>query len=247
MDLSQKIMRATDRLLAVTLVMLVLGSAMAFGGAVWWYPPVVVGLTFLMVAIRLVQFLLQGRMPLLKSPLTFLGLLVLTLGTVQLLPMPAGLARRVSPVAHEVYSSGTWSRLVLADDPEALLPSPASVRSPATLDRAATLRWLVGAAVCLGVFWTVSHYVNRLNRLYWVWGSVAAGFLLNAALGIVQIGGHAEGLYGFVLPGRGAAWAPTLDDLLESPAPPPCVAWRVTRERIGPPSTRSRWLPIARS
>jgi hypothetical protein len=219
MDLRQKIMIATDRLLAATLVVLVLGSVMAFGGAVWWYLPAVVALTFLMVAVRLVQFLLQGRMPLLKSPLTFLWLLVLALGMVQSLPLPARLARRVSPVSHEVYSSGTWSRLVLADDPEAVLPTPASVRSPATLDRAATLHWLVGAAVCLGIFWTVSHYVDRLNRLYWVWGSVAAGFLLNAALGVVQLSGQADGLFGFVLPGRGSVWAPTLDDLLESPAP----------------------------
>ena len=114
-------------------------------------------------------------MPLLKSPLTFLGLLVLALGMVQLLPLPAALARRISPVAQEVYSPGTWSRLVLADDPEAVFRRRPQVRSPATLDRAATLRWLVGAAVCLGIFWTVSHYVDRLGRLYWVWGSVAAG------------------------------------------------------------------------
>ncbi|MGP0069554.1 MAG: O-antigen ligase domain-containing protein, partial [Isosphaeraceae bacterium] len=189
MDLRQKIMKATDRLLAATLVLLVLGSVLAFGGAVWWFPPAVVAMTFAMVVLRLVQVLLQGRMPLLKSPLTFLGILVLLLGMVQLLPLPAGLAGRISPVAHEVYATGTWSRLVLADDPDAKLPPPASVRSPATLDRAATLRWLVGAAVCLGIFWTVSHHVDRLNRLYWVWGSIAAAFLLNAAVGVVQISG----------------------------------------------------------
>ena len=119
MDLRQKIMAATDRVLAAALVVLVLGSVLAFGGAVWWFPPAVVGLTFLMVAVGSCSVLVQGRMPLLKSPLTLLGLLALALGMVQLLPLPAGLARRVSPVAHEVYSSGTWSRLVHADDPEA--------------------------------------------------------------------------------------------------------------------------------
>jgi hypothetical protein len=219
MDLRQKLMTATDGLLAATLAVLVLGSVVAFGGAVWWFPPAVVGLTFLMVAVRLVQLLIEGRMPLLKSPLTVLAVMMLALGMVQLLPLPAGLAQRISPVAHEVYSSGTWSRLVRADDPEAAPPTPVAVRSPATLDRAATLRWLVGAAVCLGIFWTVSHFVDRLNRLYWVWGSVAAGFLLNAALGVVQISGHAEGLFGFVVPERAPAWGPSLDDLLESPAP----------------------------
>ncbi len=219
MNLRQKIMAATDGLLAASIGILVLGSVLAFGGAVWWFSPAMVGLTFLMVVVRLVQLLAQGRMPLLKSPLTFLGLLALVIGVVQLLPLPARLADRVSPIAHEVYATGAWSRLVRADDPEAPLPVPAEVRSPATLDRAATLRWMIGATVCLGIFWTVSHYVDRLGRLYWVWGSVAAGFLLNAAFGVVQIGGQAEGLFGFVLPDLPPAWAPTLDDMLESPSP----------------------------
>src|SRR5207247_88348 len=111
------------------------------------------------------------------------------------------------------------SRLVLSDDPEAELPVPASVRSPATLDRSATLRWLMGAAVCLAIFWTVSHFVDRLGRLYLVWGSVVAGFLLNAAMGAVQISSQADGLFGFILPGRAPVWGPSLDDLLDSPAP----------------------------
>ncbi len=219
MDVRQRIMVLTDGVLAVALTALVLGSVVCFGGAVWWFPVAVAGLTFVMIVARLVQLLVQGRIPILKSPLAFLGLLVLTLGVVQSLPLPARLARQVSPVAHEVYATGAWSRLVQADDPTAVLPTPAPVRSPATLDRAATLRWLVGAAVCLGIFWTVSHYVDRLGRLYWVWGSIAAGFLLNVALGVVQISGHAEGLFGFILPEHPPAWGPTRDDLLESPVP----------------------------
>jgi hypothetical protein len=219
MDVRQRIMMLTDGVLAVALTALVLGSVVCFGGVVWWFPVAVSALTFLMVVARLVQLLVQGRMPMLKSPLTFLGLLVLALGVVQLLPLPARLARRVSPVAHEIYATGGWSRLVQADDPSAVLPAPAPVRSPATLDRAATLRWLVGAAVCLGIFWTVSHYVDRLGRLYWVWGTVAAGFLLNVAFGVVQISGHAEGLFGFILPEQALAWGPTWGDLLGSPVP----------------------------
>ncbi len=219
MDVRQRIVAMTDGVIAVALTALVLGSVLCFGGAVWWFPSAVTGLTFLMVVARLVQLLVQGRMPMLKSPLTFLGLLVLALGMVQLVSLPARLARWVSPVAHEVYGTGTWSRLVLADDPTAVLPTPAEVRSPATLDRGATLHWLVGAAMCLAIFWTVSHYVDRLGRLYWVWGTVAAGFLLNVALGVVQISGQTEGLFGFVLPERANAWGPTVDDLLESPVP----------------------------
>jgi hypothetical protein len=219
MDVRQRIVAITDGLLAIALAALVFGSVVCFGGAVWWFPVAVAGLTFLMVVARLVQLLVQGRMPVLKSPLTLLGMLVLGLGVVQLVALPAGLARRVSPVAQEVYGTGSWSRLVQQDDPAAEVPAPAEVRSPATLDRGATLHWLVGAAACLAVFWTVSHYVDRLGRLYWILGSVAAGFLLNVALGVVQISGQAEGLYGFVLPGRAPAWGPTVDDLLDSPVP----------------------------
>jgi hypothetical protein len=212
-------MVVADGIQAAVLAALVLGSVLCFGGAVWWFPPAVAWLAFLLVGTRLVQLLLERRMVVLKSPMTLLGVLALGLGIVQSLPLPPWLARRVSPVAHEVYATGGWSRLVQGDDPEAVLPVPAPVRSPSTLDRPATLRWLLGAAVCLGVFWTVSHFVDRLGRLYWVWGSIAAGFLLNTALGVVQISGQAEGLFGSILPGRAPAWGPSLDDLLGSPPP----------------------------
>src|SRR5262249_22233670 len=68
----QKILVATDRVQGALLVVLVLGSAVCFGGAVWWFPPAVAGLASLLVATKLVQLLLMGRMPLLKSPLTLL-------------------------------------------------------------------------------------------------------------------------------------------------------------------------------
>ena len=69
-------------------------------------------------------------------------------------------------------------------------------RSPATLDRAATLRWVFGALACLGIFWTVSHFTDRLKRLYLVWGCVLTAFLVNGAFGLVQITGQVEGLFG---------------------------------------------------
>ena len=218
-ELQQKIMTATDRVLAVALVALVLGSGLFFGGAVWWFPPALVILVFLMATSRLVQCAVQGRMSILKSPMTLLGLLALALGVAQSLPLPAALARRVSPAAHEVWATGTWSRLVQADDPEAEPIPAAPVRSPATLDRAATLHWLVRAAACLAIFWTASHFVDRRRRLFWLLGSVVSVFVLNAAVGIVQLGGGSEGMFGFMMPGRGPTWGPTLDDLLESPAP----------------------------
>jgi hypothetical protein len=209
---------ASDRVLCALIVVVVLGGTLGFGGAVWWFRPGLVAATFLLVGTKLVRDLAAGRMPLLKSPLTFLGLLVLGLGLVQLAPLPAEWARRLSPAAHEVYSRGGLPALVHADDPEASLPEPLEIRSPASLDRSATLRWLVGAAACLGIFWTVSHFTDRLGRLYLVWGVVVAGFLLNAALGIVQVTNRSEGLYGLYVPGAAPSWAPSLDDFLETPA-----------------------------
>ncbi len=47
----------------------------------------------------------------------------------------------------------------------------------------ATLRWLVAALICVAIFWSVSHFADRLSRLYLVWGSVVAAFFLNAAFG----------------------------------------------------------------
>jgi hypothetical protein len=212
------ILLATDRVTALALVALVFGSVVCFGGVVWWFRPAVVAVTFILVSTKLTQQLLEGRVPLLKSPLSLLGLLALALGLLQLVSLPADLARKLSPTAHEVYSFGTLPRLARTDLPSVRLDERATIRSPATLDRAATLRWLVGAATCLGIFWAATHYTDRLSRLYLIWGSVVAAFVLNAALALVQIVGQAEGLYGYLQPGRAPIWAPSQDDLLEAPS-----------------------------
>src|SRR5262245_47713672 len=214
----QNVLMLCDRIVAGLIVAIVLGGALGFGGMVWWFRPGLVMAVFLLVFLKLAQYLVAGKMPLLKSPLTLLGMLALGLGMVQLAPLPASVARWLSPVAHEVYSRGFMAKLVLTDDPEAELPEAPVIRSPASLDRSATLRWLVSAACCLGIFWTVSHYTDRLGRLYLIWGLVAAGFLLNGAVAIVQITNRSEGLYGFFLPGYSSAWTPSFDDALDTPA-----------------------------
>ncbi len=218
MNWRDKTVLASDRVICALIVVLVPGSVLGFGGAVWWFRPVMTVAAFLLVVSKLVQSLARGRMPILKSPLGLLGLLALGLGVVQLAPLPAGLASRLSPVAHEAYARGLLPRVVHADDPEAGLTEAPQIRSPATLDRSATLRWLVETAACLAIFWSVSHFTDRLGRLYLVWGLVVAAFLFNAALGIVQITNRSDGLYGLYVPGSGPSWAPSLNDLLEAPA-----------------------------
>ena len=81
----------------------------------------------------------QAKMPLLKSPLTLLGLLALGLGVVQLAPLPAGLARRhLARGPRGLFAGACSPDLVHADDPEASLPEAPRIRSPASLDRSAT-------------------------------------------------------------------------------------------------------------
>jgi hypothetical protein len=210
-------MLVTDRVLAAALVALVAGSALCFGGTAWWFRPAAAVLCLVLVVAKLAQQLLVGRIPILKSPLTILFMLALALGTLQLLPLPVPIARRLSPVAEQVYAHGVITRLAQADLPGIEPGDPALSRSPATLDRAATLRWLVGAALCLGIFWGVSHFADRIRRLYIVWGCTVGAFLLNAALALVQLTGQADGLYGFIRPGQAPIWAPSLDNLLETP------------------------------
>jgi hypothetical protein len=211
-------MLATDRVLLAVLVALVAGSAVCFGGAAWWFRPAAVALCFALVATKLAQQLLHGRIPFLKSPLTLLGCFALGLGILQLVPLPPALARALSPVAQEVYAHGAIPSLAKADFPGVDIDEPARSRSPATLDRAATLRWLIAAAVCLGIFWAVSHFVDRLGRLYLLWGCTVAAFLLNAAMALVQLTGQADGFFGFIRPGQAPIWAPSLDNLFEIPA-----------------------------
>jgi hypothetical protein len=211
------LLRGTETIQAGAIAGLVLGTTLAFGGAVWWARPMIAVLTVLAVLSSLVRMLLEGRMQVLKSPLTLLGGLALGLALVQLAPLPASLAARLSPNARAAYTRGVLPALALADDPSAALPEPAPVRSPATLDRSATLHWLAGATACLALFWSVAQFADRLRRLYLVWGCIVAAFFLNTAFGLVQVGCQSGGLFGLIEPGQGRSWAPSADDLMTTP------------------------------
>ena len=213
-----KLLNGLDRLLALTLAALLLGTSLAFGGGVWWARPVIVGLTFAMVLAWLGRVALAGPWRVLKSPLTALGMMALLVAVVQLLPLPAGLVERVSPRSLSASAIGMIPEKGLADDPSVELPPPFLARSPLSVDRPATLRWLVGATACLGIFVVSSHYSDRFRKAQVIWGSVVAAFFVNAVLGAVQVSSLSSGLYGLFRPGSAPAWAPSLDDAMTAPS-----------------------------
>ena len=212
-----RLLTALDRVLAVGIASLLVGTVLGFGGAAWWAPTLVATLTTILVSAWLARAVVVGRWPVMKSPLAGFGLLALGLASAQSVPMPGRIASVVSPNARAVHAHGMLDNLARGDDPDAVLPEPISERSPLTIDRPATLRWLAGAAACLALFGIVSHFADRLDRLYLIWGSVVAAFLLNTAIALIQIVGQSSGLYGFIEPGKGPKWAPTVADALAAP------------------------------
>ena len=187
MNARQTILAVCDRLLGWLLAAVILGATLGFGGTAWWFRPWLAAGVTALVLLKLFQDLLTGRTPILKTPLGLLGLAALGLAVLQMAPLPGRLAERLSPTARAVYTRGALPDLVLADDADATSAETLPIRSPASLDRSATLHWLVLATACLGVFWCTSHFTDRLGKLYLVWGAVIAGFMLNSALALVQV------------------------------------------------------------
>ena len=217
MNLQLRLLNGTDRLLAALVVTTVLGSTLAFGGRVWWGPPALALLCLLLIVGCLTRALLEGRMTVIKSPLTVFGLLALALGAAQVAPLPAGVSAALSPSSRSAYAVGYLPDRVRALDPTLEPPEAPVNRSPVSLDRPATLRWTAGAAACLVVFLTASRFADRLSHLYVVWGSVVAAFFVNTAFAVVQMACGNRGLFGFIEPGRGQVWAPDVNDLLAGP------------------------------
>jgi hypothetical protein len=213
-----KLLNGLDRVLAVTLAALLLGTSLAFGGGVWWSRLFVTGLTLAIVLAWLGRAALAGPWRMLKSPATPLCGLAMGLGLVQLLPLPAGIVARVSPRSVTAYSVAMIPEKGLLDDPSVELPPPFLARSPISIDRSSTLRWLVNAMAYLGVFVVASHYSDRFRKAQVIWGSVIAAFFVNAVLGLVQVSSLSSGLYGMYQPGSSPIWGPTLDDAMNAPS-----------------------------
>lgn len=210
-------MNGVDRLAAGLLIVLLTGTILAFGGRVWWGPFALAVLSTLVAAACLARMLLDGNMRLIASPLTFLGVLGLGIAALQVAPLPAAVSARLSWNSRAAYTQGVLPERARALDPSLELPEATQSRSPVSLDRPATLRWMMTATACLMVFWGVSQFTDRLERLFLVWGSVIVGFFVNTAIAVVQLSCGSRGLYGFIQPGKGPVWAPNWNDLLQSP------------------------------
>ena len=187
MDVRQRLTIVTDRLLTGALVALLAGTRAAFGGRVWWAPAVVGGLCLAVVLLGLdagAAVRVDGGP---QEPDDGARGARVGLGVAQTVPTPGRLAAGLSPESKAVYGLGLLPEQARRLDSTVELPAAPESRSPVTLDRAATLRWIAGAAACLGVFWAVGQYADRLGRLYVVWGSVVAAFFLNTAIALVQV------------------------------------------------------------
>ncbi len=105
-----------DRVQAVLIGAILTGSTLAFGGAVWWFRPVLALATGLLLLSWIVRLAIEGRVTIWKSPLSAIGLLSLFLGLAQLVPLPEEVHRRISPKGAE---------MIAAAEPEGLGPATA--------------------------------------------------------------------------------------------------------------------------
>ena len=149
--------------------------------------------------------LLQGRMPHPEEPADLAGVLVLCAGhrAVAARCRPGWRdGSRPWPMRSRPRGPGRgWSRRTT--------PRPSRYRLRPRSDRRRrwTARrrcdWLVGAAVCLAIFWTASHYVDRLQPALLGLGSVRLGLPAQRRGGDRpdQRRGR-KGLFGYMLPGQ---------------------------------------------
>lgn len=217
MCLRLRILRIANLALTAQLIALIAGTALAFGGAVWWMKPTLAVLTFSLAMTSLVRSWLLGRLIVLKSPLTAIGLLMLALAAVQIVPLPGRLASLLSHDSRSAYALGTLPELARGDDSGAATSEIVASRSSSSLDRPATLRWTFGAAACLAVFCVCAHFSDQLKHSTTIWGSVVTVFFIGTTFAIAQLLGGTSGLYGMIEPGSGRPLAPSLADLVSAP------------------------------
>jgi hypothetical protein len=207
-----------DRGIALLVASILAGSVMAFGGQVWWIHLFLAVASALLVIAMGVRACCAGSVCFLRSPLLVLSVLMMGVALVQLAPLPAGLAGGLSA-----------RRAVLLGPDEG---NATGSRLSITADRSATVRWLGGAAVCLVLFGSVAHFVDRVGRLRLVCGVIVSAFGACTILGLLQMAGESKGAYGVWVPGRSPSYAPSLSAVLAGPGETRLIA-RETAEAGG--------------
>ena len=86
MSLPQRLDAMIDRAPMVLMTGLLAGSALAFGGVVWWARPAILATILLLLCASGLRATRRGSWSVLKSPLLPLGVLALGLGVVQPTP-----------------------------------------------------------------------------------------------------------------------------------------------------------------
>lgn len=205
--------RGITGILAALLFVLLAG----FGGAVWWARLALVGGVTAIGVLAAARAAMAGGGRVVASPLVLAGAAALGLAIVQLAPLPGSVASRLAPRARAAHALGTLPDRVEHDLPGADLPDVGGLRTPATVDRAATLRWLVTAAGCLAVLAVVLHHTDRLDRTLTILGAIVAPLFLGTTVGLVQWIVGSDQLLGVVEPGVAPAWGPNALDRLGLP------------------------------
>ena len=107
-NLRPRILLATDRVMAAAVVALVFGSAVCFGGAVWWFRAAVAVVTFVLVGTKLTQHLLERAGARFEEPALPARAAGAGAGALAACPVTAALAAQtLAGLRSEIYSLGT--------------------------------------------------------------------------------------------------------------------------------------------
>ncbi len=125
------------------------------------------------------------------------------------MPLPPSLAHMLSPAAHEIYSYGNLPGLARADLPSVRLERAGRGSLAGDARPCGDLALAGGGGVRVwGFSGQSTHFADRLRPAVPGLGVRRGGVRAQRRLGLVQIVGQAEGMYGFLQPGNAPIWAP---------------------------------------
>ena len=219
-------MLATDRVMAAAVVALVFGSAVCFGGAVWWFRPAVSRADVRACRHQAHAALARRAGAALEEPaVPARAAWRLALGSCSL----CRCRRRWRAGSRRLHTrftrTGILPALARADLPSVRLERAGRGSLAGDARPGRDLALAGGGGRVPGDLLGRRHFADRLGRLYLVWGSVVAAFVLNAAFGLVQIVGQAEGCTAFSSRGRPRSGPPRRTTCSRRPARRSCAGW----------------------